>query len=460
MSNNERENLGSKIGVILAAAGSAVGLGNIWRFPIETGQNGGAAFIIIYIGCIILFGLPIMISEFMIGRNTQANTAGAYRKLSPGTQWKWVGRLGVLTGFVILSYYSVVAGWTAEYTLLAVTNEFSGKTVADYPVIFNDFVSNWWKPLIWLAAFMLATHIIVVRGVQSGIEKFSKIMMPILFILILVLVGCSVTLPGADAGLNFLLKPDFSKITGETVLRAMGQAFFSLSLGLGCLCTYASYFGKETNLGKTALNVSAIDTLVAIMAGFIIFPAVFNAGYQLGSNDIGPSLLFITLPNVFQQAFGGMPLLSWVFSVMFYFLLILAALTSTISMHEVVTAYLSEEFRMTRRKAAVIVTLACSFIGVFCSLSFGPLNGVRLFDMTLFDLFDYISSNIFLPVGGMLIALFTGWYLDKKFVRQEITNHGTLRAPYFTALHLVLRYVAPIAIALILLNQLGVFKLL
>ncbi len=460
MSNNERENFGSKIGVILAAAGSAVGLGNIWRFPIETGQNGGAAFIIIYIGCIILFGLPIMISEFMIGRNTQANTAGAYRKLSPGTQWKWVGRLGVLTGFVILSYYSVVAGWTAEYTLLAVTNEFSGKTVADYPVIFNDFVSNWWKPLIWLAAFMLATHIIVVRGVQSGIEKFSKIMMPILFILILVLVGCSVTLPGADAGLNFLLKPDFSKITGETVLRAMGQAFFSLSLGLGCLCTYASYFGKETNLGKTALNVSAIDTLVAIMAGFIIFPAVFNAGYQLGSNDIGPSLLFITLPNVFQQAFGGMPLLSWVFSVMFYFLLILAALTSTISMHEVVTAYLSEEFRMTRRKAAVIVTLACSFIGVFCSLSFGPLNGVRLFDMTLFDLFDYISSNIFLPVGGMLIALFTGWYLDKKFVRQEITNHGTLRAPYFTALHLVLRYVAPIAIALILLNQLGVFKLL
>ncbi len=460
MSNNERENFGSKIGVVLAAAGSAVGLGNIWRFPIETGQNGGAAFIIIYIGCIILFGLPIMISEFMIGRNTQSNTAGAYRKLSPGTQWKWVGRLGVLTGFVILSYYSVVAGWTAEYTLLAVTNEFAGKTVVDYPVIFNDFVSCWWKPLLWLAAFMLATHIIIVRGVQSGIEKFSKIMMPLLFILILVLVGCSVTLPGADAGLNFLLKPDFSKITGETVLRAMGQAFFSLSLGLGCLCTYASYFGKDTNLGKTALNVSVIDTLVAIMAGFIIFPAVFNAGYQLGSNDIGPSLLFITLPNVFQQAFGGMPILSWVFSVMFYFLLILAALTSTISMHEVVTAYLSEEFRMTRRKAAVIVTTACTFIGVFCSLSFGPFNGVRLFDMTLFDLFDYVSSNIFLPVGGMLIALFTGWYLDKKFVRQEITNHGTLRAPYFTALHLVLRYVAPIAIAHILLNQFGVLKLL
>ncbi len=458
MSHHERENFGSKIGVVLAAAGSAVGLGNIWRFPIETGQNGGAAFIIIYICCIVLLGLPIMISEFMIGRSTQANTAGAYRKLSPGTQWKWVGRLGVLTGFVILSYYSVVAGWTAEYTLLAVSNEFSGKTVSDYPTIFNTFVSNWWKPLLWLAAFMIITHIIVVRGVKSGIEKFSKIMMPALFIIILILVGCSVTLPGADAGLNFLLKPDFSKITGETILRAMGQAFFSLSLGLGCLCTYASYFGKDTNLGKTALNVSVIDTMVAIMAGLIIFPAVFNAGYQLNSNDIGPSLLFITLPNVFQQAFGGMPFLTWLFSVMFYFLLVLAALTSTISMHEVVTAYLSEEFKMTRRKAAWMVTLACTFIGVFCSLSFGPLNDVRVFGMTLFDLFDYVSSNIFLPVGGMLIALFTGWYLDKKFVRQEITNHGTLRAPYFTALHLILRYVAPIAIALILINQLGLFK--
>ncbi len=457
---SERENFGSKLGVVLAAAGSAVGLGNIWRFPIETGQNGGAAFIILYIGCIILLGMPIMISEFMIGRNTQANTAGAYRKLSPGTQWKWVGRLGVLSGFVILSYYTVVAGWTAEYTLLAATNEFAGKNVTDYPVIFQNFVSCWWKPLIWLIAFMLITHIVVVRGVQSGIEKFSKIMMPALFILIIMLVICSVTLPGASAGLEFLLKPDFSKITGETVLRAMGQAFFSLSLGLGCLCTYASYFDKNTNLGKTALNVSFIDTMVAIMAGFIIFPAVFNAGYQLNSNDIGPSLLFITLPNVFQQAFGGMPFLSWLFSVMFYFLLILAALTSTISMHEVVTAYLSEEFKMTRRKAATIVTLACSFVGIFCSLSFGPLNDVRLFDKTLFDLFDYVSSNIFLPVGGMLIAIFTGWYLDKQFVRNEVTNHGTVRAPYFAALHFLLRYVTPIAIACILLNQLGLFKLL
>jgi len=270
---------------------------------------------------------------------------------------------------------------------------------------------------------------------------------------------CSVMLPGASQGLEFLLKPDFSKITGSAVLSAMGQAFFSLSLGLGCLCTYASYFGNDTNIGKTALNVSIIDTFVAVMSGFIIFPAVFNAGYTLSSEDIGPSLLFITMPNVFQQAFGSMPVLSYVVSVLFYFLLVVAALTSTISMHEVVTAYVSEEFTMTRRKAATIVTIACSTVGVFCALSFGPLDGFKLFGMTLFDLFDYVSSNIFLPVGGMFIALFVGWYLDKKIVRDEVTNNGTLRAPYLRLIVFILRYVAPIAIGFILINQLGLVKL-
>lgn len=456
----ERENFGSKIGVILAAAGSAVGLGNIWRFPILTGENGGAAFIIIYIGCILLLGIPIMMSEFLIGRHTHANTAGAYRKLAPNTQWKWVGRLGVLSGFVILSYYSVVAGWTVEYTMLAATNAFDGKTAADFPSIFNEFVSHPWKPLLLGLVFMILTHVIVVRGITSGIEKASKIMMPALFIILVALAICSVCLPGASAGVEFLLKPDFSKIDGGTVLAAMGQAFFSLSLGLGCLCTYASYFGKDTNLGKTAVNVSVIDTFVAVMSGFIIFPAVFSAGYQLGDGDIGPSLLFITMPTVFQQIFGSATFVAWIFATLFYFLLIMAALTSTISMHEVVTAYVSEEFSMKRRKAAWIVTLACSFVGVFCALSFGPLNGVRLFDMTIFDIFDYVSSNIFLPVGGLFISIFTGWYLDRKLVKDEITNEGTVRAPYFKVIIFVLRYVAPVAIALILLNQLGVFSFL
>ena len=460
MSNNNRENFGSKLGAVLAAAGSAVGLGNIWRFPIETGQNGGAAFIIIYVACVFLLGIPIMMSEFFIGRHTQTNTAGAYRKLAPGTPWKWVGRLGVLSGFVILSYYSVVAGWTAEYTTLAIGNYFSDKNAADFPSIFNTFVSNPWKSVSWMLAFMIVTHIIVIRGVKGGIEKFSKIMMPALFIMLIILAICSVMLPGASKGLEFLLKPDFSKINGSAWLSAMGQAFFSLSLGLGCLCTYGSYFRSDTNIGKTALNVALIDTFVAIMSGFIIFPAVFNAGYTISSSDIGPSLLFITMPNVFQQAFGNIPALSYGVSVLFYFLLVVAALTSTISMHEVVTAYVSEEFNTSRRKAATIVTAACSTIGIVCALSFGPFNDIKIFGMTIFDLFDYVSSNIFLPVGGMFISIFTGWYLDKKLVRDEITNYGSLRVPYLRFVIFILRYFAPIAIAIILLNQLGLFNLL
>lgn len=459
MNNNSRESFGSKIGAVLAAAGSAVGLGNIWRFPIETGQNGGAAFIIVYIACVFLLGIPIMMSEFFIGRHTHTNTAGAYRKLAPGTQWKWVGRLGVLSGFVILSYYSVVAGWTAEYTVLAIGNCFDGKGSLDFPVIFNQFVSNPWKSLLWMFAFIIVTHVVVVRGVKSGIEKFSKVMMPALFVIMIVLTVCSVMLPGASQGLEFLLKPDFSKINGSVMLSAMGQAFFSLSLGLGCLCTYASYFRNDTNIGKTALNVALIDTFVAVMSGFIIFPAVFNAGYMLSSGDIGPSLLFITMPNVFQQAFGGMPVLSYLVSVLFYFLLVVAALTSTISMHEVVTAYVSEEFNMKRRKAATVVSIACGTVGVFCALSFGPLAGVKLFNMNIFDLFDYVSSNIFLPVGGMFVSIFTGWYLDKRLVRDEITNHGTIRVPYLRFVIFILRYFAPIAIGVILLNQLGLFSL-
>lgn len=460
MSQDTRENFGSKIGAVLAAAGSAVGLGNIWRFPIETGQNGGAAFIIIYVGCVLLMGIPIMMSEFVIGRHTHMNTAGAYRKLAPGTPWRWVGRLGVLSGFVILSYYSVVAGWTAEYTVLAIGNYFKGKGTSEFPTIFNDIVSNPWISISGMLAFMIITHIIVVRGVKSGIEKFSKLMMPALFIILIILAVCSMLLPGASKGLEFLLKPDFSKITGSVILSAMGQAFFSLSLGLGCLCTYASYFSGDTNIGKTALNVSLIDTFVAIMSGFIIFPAVFNAGYTLSSSDIGPSLLFITMPNVFQQAFGSVAILSYIISILFYFLLVVAALTSTISMHEVVTAYVSEEFNTSRSRAATIVTIACSAVGLFSALSFGPLGDLKILGMTIFDLFDYVSSNIFLPVGGMFIAIFVGWYLDKKIVKEEITNKGTLHTPYLRIVIFILRYVAPIAIGGILLNQLGIFKLL
>ncbi|MCD8262220.1 MAG: sodium-dependent transporter [Bacteroides sp.] len=452
MSKKERANFGSKLGVILASAGSAIGLGNIWRFPYETGNHGGAAFILIYLACILLLGLPIMISEFLIGRHSRSNTARAYQVLAPGTQWKWVGRIGVGTGFLILSYYSVVAGWTFEYVFEAVTNKFAGKTSDEFIQSFQAFSSNPWKPVLWLVAFLLSTHFIIVKGVEKGIERSSKIMMPTLFILIIILVGCSITLPGADKGIEFLLKPDFSKVDSSVFLGAMGQAFFSMSLGMGCLCTYASYFSKETNLTKTAFSVGLIDTLVAILAGFIIFPAAFAVGIN---PDAGPSLIFITLPNVFQQAFSGVPVLAYLFSVLFYILLAVAALTSTISMHEVVTAYLHEEFKFTRSRAAQIVTGSCIILGIFCSLSLGPTQDYTLFGMGTFDLFDFVTTKIMLPLGGMLIAIFTGWYLDKKIVWEEVTNDGTLKMPLYKAFIFLLRFIAPIAITLVFIDELG-----
>lgn len=455
MTKKERGNFGSKLGVILASAGSAVGLGNIWRFPYETGNHGGAAFILIYLGCILLLGLPIMIAEFLIGRHSQANTARAYQILAPGTQWRWVGRMGVLAGFLILGYYSVVAGWTLEYIFEAVSNSFAGKTPAEFISSFQSFSSNPWRPALWLTLFLLATHFIIVKGVEKGIEKSSKIMMPTLFIIILILVGCSVTLPGAGKGIEFLLKPDFSKVDGNVFLGAMGQAFFSLSLGMGCLCTYASYFSKNTNLTRTAFSVGIIDTFVAVLAGFIIFPAAFSVGIQ---PDAGPSLIFITLPNVFQQAFSGIPILAYIFSVMFYVLLALAALTSTISLHEVVTAYLHEEFNFTRGKAARLMTTGCILLGILCSLSLGVTKEFTIFGLGMFDLFDFVTAKLMLPLGGLLISIFTGWYLDKKLVWSEITNNGTLKVPTYKLIIFILKYVAPIAISVIFINELGLLK--
>lgn len=455
MTRNNRANFGSKLGVVLASAGSAVGLGNIWRFPFETGNHGGAAFILIYLACVLLLGAPIMIAEFLIGRRSRSNTAGAYQKLAPGTHWRWVGRMGVLAGFLILGYYSVVAGWTLEFICEAGSNSFAGKSAADFIASFNGFVSHPWRPVVWLVLFLLATHFIIVKGVEKGIEKSSKIMMPLLFVLLLVLAVCSISLPGSGAGLEFLLKPDFSKVDGNVLLGAMGQAFFSLSLGMGCLCTYASYFRSDTNLPRTAFNVSIIDTLVAFLAGIIIFPAAFSVGIQ---PDAGPSLLFITLPNVFQQAFGSMPWLAITLSLMFYVLLALAALTSTISLHEVVTAYLHEEFNLTRKKAAWMVTTGCIVLGVFCSLSLGPGKEYTLFGLTLFDLFDFVTAKIMLPLGGMFIAIFTGWYLDKRIVWEEISNNGTLKIQIYWLLIFILRFIAPVAIAFIFINELGLLK--
>lgn len=456
----ERENFGSKVGAILAAAGSAVGLGNVWRFPIETGQNGGAAFIIIYVICILVLGLPIMISEFLIGRYTHSNTAGAYRVLSNGSRWKWVGRLGVFTGWFILCYYSVVGGWTMHYTFLSATNAFSGVPATMFGRIFEQFVGNPWVPTLWLFLFVGIIHVVIIRGVQSGIEKSAKVMMPVLFVITVLLTVCSVSLPGASKGVEFLLKPDWSKVDYSVVLQAMGQAFFSLSLAMGCLCTYASYFDQKTPLAKTAVNVSLIDTLIAVMAGFIIFPSVFNIGMNPNEVGVGASLTFISLPNVFQQAFGDGSLLAVVFSALFYFLLFVAALTSAISLHEVATAYVTEEFRFSRRKGATLVTITILVLGSLCSLSFGPLSGLTFWNRNIFSLFDDLSGMVLLPIGGMLISLFAGWVLDRQLYRDEVSNGGDLKTPYFKMLIFSLRYIAPVAIVLVFLGQMGVFDFL
>ena len=337
--SNERGNFGSKIGIVLATAGSAVGLGNVWRFPYMVGEDGGAAFILIYIICILLLGLPGMICEFIVGRHAQANAAAAYDKLSGGRPWKLVGYLGILTSTIILGFYAVVAGWCLQYLYAALVGQLSGDAnyVKDY---FVSFSSSPVRPILFGVAFILITHLVVVRGVRGGIERASKTLMPILFLLLLILVVASCLLPGAMEGVRFLFQPDFSKLSSNVMLDALGQAFFSLSLGTACLCTYASYFSRDTNLLASAGQIALLDTMIAILSGLMIFPAAASVGI---SPDSGPSLIFITLPNVFQQAFAAMPVVGYVVGVMFFALLVFAALTSTISMHEIGTAFFTEE---------------------------------------------------------------------------------------------------------------------
>ena len=451
MQKMDRASFGSKIGAILAAAGSAVGLGNIWRFPYEAGNHGGAAFILLYLACVFIMGMPIMIAEFTVGRRAKASTGRAFGLLANNSNWNVIGMLGVLAGLLILGYYSVVAGWTLEYILSSVTNGFADKKPEDFVAAFQSFSQDPIRPVVWLLAFLLFTHYIVVKGVKDGIEKSSKILMPVLFILIVVLAICSMALPNANKGLEFLLKPDFSKVNADVFLGAMGQAFFSLSLGMGCLSTYASYFGSDTRLGKTALSVGVIDTFVAILAGLIIFPAAFSVGIQ---PDAGPSLIFITLPNVFQQAFGGIPFLAMIFSLLFYVLLALAALTSTISLHEVVTAYLNERFKISRNRAAMLVTGFCVVTGILSSLSLGAWDA-KFFSLGFFDLLDFVTAKLMLPLGGLLVCLFVGWYLKRSVSFEELTNYGLQKAPYFPIYMFILRYFAPIAIILIFVNELG-----
>ena len=452
MAKLERAGFGTKLGVILATAGSAVGLGNIWRFPYMAGQNGGAVFIMIYIFCVLLLGIPCMISEFIIGRHGQSNTARAYRKMAGGTAWSLIGYMSVLTGFLITGYYAVVSGWCLEYVWASLLGKLQGEPgyITEY---FSTFSQTPMKPIFWTLVILLASYLIVENGVRDGIERASKLMMPTLFILLLIIVVASCMLPNADKGIEFLFKPDFKKINAEVFLAALGQSFYSLSIAMGCICTYASYYSKYTNLTNAAVQISIIDFIVALLAGLVIFPAAFSVGV---SPDSGPSLIFITLPNVFYQAFSVIPGLGYFVSVLFYVLLSMAALTSLMSLHEVSTAFLQEEMVITRKKAALIVSISTMIVGVICSLSLGAWNTHKIFGMTIFDLFDFVTGQLFLPIVGFLTCIFIGWFVPHKIVRDEFTNWGTLRNGTLYHIYMFLiKYVCPLCILFIFLRQFG-----
>ena len=444
----ERGHFASNMGMILATAGSAVGLGNIWRFPYMTGQDGGAAFILVYLVCVVLLGIPGMVAEFIVGRHGSANAVRAYGIVGGGKWWRGVGLLGVITSTIILGFYAVVAGWCMQYFFSSLAGQIHGGShaAAEY---FRQFSTSATVPAAWAVTFILVTHVVVTKGIRHGIERVSKLLMPLLFILLVVIVVASCSLDGSLKGIRFLFHPDVSKITTGVVLDALGQAFFSLSLGTACLCTYASYFGRHTHLMRSASQIALIDTLIAIMAGLMIFPAAFSVGVN---PDAGPSLIFITLPNVFEEAFASVPVVGNLISVLFYGLLVLAALTSTISMHEIGTAFYYEELHVSRRCGAWIMTSICCVIAVLCSLSQGAAD-IRLCGMDFLDFCDTLTSNYLLPVGSLATCIMVGWVVPRTLVKDEFTNWGTTSARFYDFWLFLVRFVCPIAITAIFLHQ-------
>ena len=442
----KRDSFGSRFGALVAMAGSAVGLGNLWRFPYLVGENGGAAFIIIYIILSCLICLPIFISEFVVGRRSQENAYSAFRDLSGGSAWRWVGLFTIIVPLIVLSYYSVIGGWSIDYLLKSVTFSFTGNSSQSvFNSMFVDFVTSTWGPLFAQLGFLMITTLIVMVGIKDGIERFSKVMMPLLFIIVVAIAVYSLTLPGAQKGVDYLFNPDFSKIDGKSIASALGQAFFSLSLGFGTIMTYASYVDKKENplFQSTATAVS--DLMFALVAGMAIMPAVFAFGLNPQS---GPGLVFETLPYVFGQMPAG-----GIVAILFFVALLVAALTSSISMLEVAVAYLVEEKNMSRVGACVLLFMLCGAVGAVCTLSFGPLSHIQIGGGNLFDFFDNLSSNILMTLGSLLTVLFVGWRLKKTDVYDEFTNGGTLsrNARIFGVLWFLIRYVCPIAITVIFL---------
>lgn len=445
---SEKAKFGSKIGLITATVGSAVGLGNVWRFPAEVQENGGAAFLLIYIACVIILGIPVMLSEFALGRGGQSDAIGVFQKLTPGKKWYFTGLLGVVASYIILSFYMVVAGWTLEYFWQSIFGNLYDLKVTNGAYIFEmkEMISTSWNPIIWTCVMILLNLIVLLKGVNKGIEKVSNVLMPVLFLLLVMFCVVALNMPKASEGLEFLLKPDFDKVTGATIVNALGQAFFSLSLGMGVLITFSSYYPKNVRLTRTAFTVSALDFVVALLMGFIIFPAVKSFGLDSSPEALeGTTLVFVTLPEVFAQ----MPWSSF-WSALFFLLLAIAALTSTVSLAEVNISLLQDKYKFSRVKSAFIVITPLFIFSSLCSLSLGPLNWVTIFGKNIFDFLDIASTNILLPVCAFFSCVYVGWILPKNFLKHELSNYGQFKSKAYPYVFFSVKYIAPILILVIL----------
>lgn len=442
----------SKIGLIAATVGSAVGLGNIWRFPAEAQEGGGAAFLIIYIGCIFLLGIPVMLSEFVLGRSGQSDAVGSLRNIGAGKGWQAVGAWAILASYLILSFYMVVSGWAIEYFMQSVSGNLfpaEGSTLelgSHFTNKMKEFITDSYSPLISTFIIIGLNIAILIAGVQKGIERLSNIAMPILFIILVILLCVSLSLPGAVDGVSFFLKPDFSKVSTATFINAIGQAFFSLSLGMGVLITYASYFPKNTKLTKTAFTVSLLDLSVSVMMGLIIFPAVTSFGLT-GESLRGATLVFVTLPEVF----ASMPA-TQLWSTLFFLLLTIAAVTSTVSIAEVSIAFICEHLKVKRWKSVLIVLIPLLFLSSVCSLSMGPWSHITIFGLNIFDFIDTVATNIMLPIGSIFLCIYMGWRVPSKLFLNQLSNDGKLQSSFYTIAIFIVRYIAPILIASVLIS--------
>ena len=443
----QRASFGGKISAILVAAGSAIGLGSIWRFPYMAGEHGGAAFLLVYLLCVFVVGIPVMLGEFAVGRATKQNAVGGFRSLSK--PWRWLGYNGVIGALFISGYYYVVAGWSLEYLVSSFTGLYSSS--ASFSDQFSAFQLSP-RQAIYTVVFILLTHLIIIRGVEKGIEKASKVMMPALFVILIIMAVRVAFMPNAIEGYRFFLEPNFKEaFSAETIFTAIGQAFFSLSVGMGCMVTYASYFKSNNNLTGTSFSVALLTLLVAVLAGLVIFPAVFSAGLEPAE---GASLIFVTLPEIFKD----MPL-AQLWSGVFFVLLVLASLTSTISFHEVLTAYFAEEHKLSR-KAATRLTSALSVALCMLTLFWTfdvDFAGLHLEKISFFDIFDYTTANILMPLGGLFTCIFVAWWMKKDFLQGEMTNHGKLKGRAFPLLYFTLRYITPLLIVYIFVKNLGLF---